>query len=198
MAELVPDYDLPIAPLEENGARYDMHRALAHAHNYNTVARMGDYFPAIAVANTFQAYKQNLIWPQGRTFFTASQVWFQPPYYVDRMISRNWAANIVETEFAAPQGALDAVAKITDDGKMLVLQVVNVEPEAVETKITIEGFSPSSSPAVVVEIRGDLDGENTPEEPEKIAPTQRKWRHALEDGETTYTFPPHSFTILRL
>jgi len=197
MRKLVPDYDFQIAPLEENGQNHNMERALGHAHNHNTFARMGDYLPAIAVANTLQAYQQEIIWSQGKTFFTSSKVWFQPPYYVDQMIAQNWASNVVNTDFTSPQDALDAMAKTTNNGKALVLQVVNLEPTRIETEIALDGFKPSRPKAFVTQIAGDLELENTLEEPKKIVPSRSEWEHDAKDGRMTYTFPPYSFTIVR-
>jgi alpha-L-arabinofuranosidase len=195
--KLVPDYDLQIAPLEENGQNHNMERALGHAHNHNTFARMGDWLPAIAVANTLQADQQEIIWSQGRTFYSSSRVWFQPPYYVDQMIAQNWASNVVKTDYASPQDALDALAKTTDDGKALILQVVNLEPTAIETAVALDGFKPSRPTATVTQIAGALESENTLAEPEKIVPRCREWDHKAKDGSMTYTFPPYSFTIIR-
>jgi len=197
MAKLAPDYDFQVAPLEENGPTHNMLRALAHAHNHNTFARLGGWLPAIAVANTLQACEQEIVWSQGKTFFTSSKVWFQPPYYVDQMISQNWAPNVVEIDFSSPNDALDAVAKTTQDGKALVLQVVNLEPTAVETRIALEGFKPKRPTAAVARIAGDLEVENTLEEPERIKPVRSEWEHKAKGGAMTYSFAPYSFTILR-
>jgi alpha-L-arabinofuranosidase len=197
IACLVPDHDFRIAPLEENGAAHDMGRAISHAHNFNTLARMGSYLPAVAVANTLQASGQELVWSQGRTFFTASKVWFQPPWYVDQMISGSPAPNVVAADVAGPRDALDALARMTEDRKALVLQVVNVEPAAVEAAIVLDGFRPARPAAAVAEIGGDLQLENTLEAPARVVPARREWEHKAEGGAMTYTFPPYSFTILR-
>ena len=197
IVKLVPGYDgFKLAPLEENGTDHNMQRALVHARNLNAFMRMGD-LPAVAVANTFQADGQDLAWTQGRTFFNASKVWFQPPYYVDRMIYRNWAANLVDVSFASPRNALDATARISDDGTLLIVQVVNIEPDAVKTKISVTGFVPVKPAARIIQIRGGLEDENTAAEPERIAPVERDWKHNITDGTTTFTFAPYSFTILR-
>lgn len=197
IAKLVPGYDgFKLAPLEENGTDHNMQRALVHARNLNAFMRMGD-LPAVAVANTFQADGQDLVWTQGRTFFNASKVWFQPPYYVDQMIYRNWAANLVDVSFASPRNALDATARISDDGKTLIVQIVNIEPDAVKTKISIAGFAPVKPTTRIIQIRGDLEDENTAAEPARIIPVERNWKHNIADGTTTFTFAPYSFTILR-
>ena len=197
IAKLVPGYDeFKLAPLEENGTDHNMQRALVHARNINAFMRMGD-LPAVAVANTFQADGQDLVWTQGRTFFNASKVWFQPPYYVDRMIYRNWTTNLVDVSFASPRNALDATARISDDGTTLIVQVVNIEPDAVKTKISIAGFATVKPVARVIQIQGDLEDENTAAEPGRIAPVERDWKHNIAGGTTAFTFAPYSFTILR-
>ena len=198
IAKLVPGYaGFRLAPLEENGTSCDMMRALVHARNLNEFIRMGE-LPAVAVANTFQADGQSLVWNQGRTFFNSSKVWFQPPYYVDRMIYHNWADKLVATDFTSPGDALDAVARISDDGRTLVLQVVNIEPAPVESRISIAGFNLSKSAARVIQLRGELGDVNTAEEPTRVAPIETVWKNGAGNGEATFTFPPYSFTIIRL
>jgi hypothetical protein len=43
-----------------------------------------------------------------------------------------------------------------------------------------------------------LDARNTAENPDLIKPTVAEWRHGLQDGHATYTFPANSFTVIRL
>jgi hypothetical protein len=38
---------------------------------------------------------------------------------------------------------------------------------------------------------------NTAEQPTRLTPSEAKWQHGLSAGEARYTFPPHSFTVLR-
>jgi len=42
-----------------------------------------------------------------------------------------------------------------------------------------------------------LDEVNTAQDPEHIQPTFGEWRHQRGDGRARYTFPPHSFTMIR-
>lgn len=195
MSKLVPDYDaFKLAPLEENGATCDMLRALAHARNFNTFCRMGD-LPAVGVANTFQADYPVIHWDQGRTHFNASQVWFQPPYYVDKMIYNTWTPKMVETDFSSPGNAIDAIARISEDGNTLVLQVVNSEPASVQTSLTIAGFE-TAKLAQVIELQAALEARNTDQNQTQVIPEQREWQYGLQKGADTYTFPPYSFTII--
>jgi hypothetical protein len=52
--------------------------------------------------------------------------------------------------------------------------------------------------AHVVELSGRLDDVNTAAQPRRVAPRDKEWRHGLAEGEGRYTFPAHSFTVLRL
>jgi alpha-L-arabinofuranosidase len=198
LSELAGRWDAKIAVLEQNAGNHDVARALGHAHMKNELERMGNYVPAACAPNTVQPWGQYTTkrWDQGMIFYTPSKVWFQPAYYVDRMITRNWAPNVVKAQVSSPNDALDATAKKSDDAKKLTLQVVNVEGEAITAEIRIDGFSPAEATARIEEIKGGLHDANTLEAPDKIKPVERRWRHRLEEGRTSYTFPGHSFTVL--
>ena len=92
---------------------------------------------------------------------------------------------------------LDAVAKRSEDGKTLILQVVNLAPEAVPASLSLEGFRPRKSAASVQELRGPLEGVNVAGAPLQVAPTRTVWQHKMSEGAVHYTFPPHSFSILK-
>lgn len=207
--QLVPGYNLPIAALEENGQSHDMQRALTHARNQNAFARMGDYVVAVGVANTFQAYGQDLVWSQGRIHFTPSAVILQPPYYVDQLVSQTWAPVVLETDVSVSENKLDAVARMTEDGRAVNLYAVNDSPAPIEAAIAIDGFPLRSNAAHVAELAGDPEAENSPERSARIAPHDSTWtwRQASGLSEATgqrpvstrlqYRFPAHSFTVLR-
>ena len=128
-------------------------------------------------------------------FLTPSQVWGQPPYYVTQMVSRNWLPNCVKAEVQSPEDSLDVTAKTSADGKSLSLQVVNLA-RPIATRIALDGFVPVSPTATGIELAGQLDDVNAPENSERIKPRQSTWRHGLSGGSMDYTFPPYSFTIL--
>ena len=60
------------------------------------------------------------------------------------------------------------------------------------------GFVPKNPDVQVVELAGRLEDVNTPEAPQRIVPQRRTWPHRLKEGKLEYTFPAHSFSILRL
>ena len=80
---------------------------------------------------------------------------------------------------------------------MLVLQAVNPTDEAVAARIHLDGFVPMIPVVEVSELSGALDAHNTAEQPRAIVPQLRSWKHALDNGETPYTFPLRSVTVLR-
>ncbi len=193
VARFVPGYDLPVAPLEENGDAHDMQRALTHARNQNAFARMGDFLPVIAIANALQAYGQDLIWSQGRIHFTASQVFFQPPFYVDRMVTRAWAPQVVACDVEGGLNALDVTARLTDDGNGLYLYAVNDGPAPVTADIAIAGFRPRGT-TKVTELAAAPGAVNSPARPREAAPRESTWTHG---GKLEYRFPAHSYTIVQ-
>jgi alpha-L-arabinofuranosidase len=89
-------------------------------------------------------------------------------------------------------------AKRSEDGRLLQIQVVNVGARPIEASLRVDAFTPGKDAAQVVELSGKLDDVNTAAQPRRVAPRAREWRHGLTDGAARYTFPAHSFTVLRL
>jgi alpha-L-arabinofuranosidase len=196
---LCPGADFKVCVFEENAFNHTLRRGLGHAHAINKLERLGDLVPIVCAANCLQAEHQNDNgWDQGLLFLTPFQVWGQPSYYVTQMIARNYLPECVQADVQSPGNALDVTAKRSGDGKIVQLQVVNVDTRPVTSDIAIAGFSPQASTARVVEISGQLRDENTADDPQRIAPKMRTWQPEWKMGRTTYTFPAYSFTILRL
>jgi hypothetical protein len=172
-------------------------RALANAVAINAAERDGR-LPIVTSANCLQPDGENDNgWNQGLLFLNPSKVWLQPPGYVTRMISRNYESCAVGCEVKSPDDSLDVSAKRSEDGKTLVLQVVNTSKDEMMTNIRIAGYAPTKTSAKVEQLAGSLDARNTAENPEQIQTTFKQWPHELKNGETTYHFPPYSFTVMR-
>jgi hypothetical protein len=62
----------------------------------------------------------------------------------------------------------------------------------------MSGFSPARPGARIEILKGALSARNTAANPESIKPKTVERKHGLKDGETSFAFPPHSFTIIRL
>jgi hypothetical protein len=198
LGRISPGATFKVAVFELNAGNHAHRRALANAHAVNELERIGDAVPIVCSANGLQPDRQNDNgWDQGLLFLDPSQVWPQPPYFVTQMISRNYLPKCVKADVQAPADALDVTAKTGDDGKVLALQVVNMEDKAVAARITFDGFAPAKPAARVAELAARPDDVNTAEAPDRVRPAERPWRHELKDGGTSYIFPPNSFTILR-
>jgi alpha-L-arabinofuranosidase len=124
------------------------------------------------------------------------RVWPQPPYFVTQMVSGNYQPWAVK---ATVEGAasLDVSAKRSEDGRTLVLQVVNTNDRPTPARLDLNGFAPRKPTAQVQELASELEAVNTASLPTKVQPTTREWQHELARGAARYTFPPMSFTVLR-
>jgi hypothetical protein len=182
---------------EFNAGNHAQRRALANAAAIQRIERDGR-IPIATSANCLQPDGQNdNDWNQGLLFLNPAQVWLQPPGYVTQMMSRNYLPRLVKCEVAGAKGGLDAVAKRSDDGKTLVLQVVNPTDRAIPAQIHLAGFVPQKRVAQVTELAGPPGAVNTVAQPRAIVPRSRPWPHAADGGNARYTFPPYSFTVLR-
>jgi hypothetical protein len=187
-----------VVVFELNSGNHAQRRALANAIAIGALQSLGDRLPIVCAANCLQPDGQNDNgWDQGLLFLNPSQVWLQPPGYVTQMISRSYQPLDVPVSVTGGDGKLHAVAARSEDGKTLVLRVVNPGHRPVAARLQIEGFTPSEGSASVEELAGPPDSVNTAAEPRRIHPTTRTWSHDLRRGPTPITFPPHSFTVLR-
>jgi len=186
-----------VVVFELNAGNPSQRRALANAIAINTIERDGRV-PIVTSANCLQPDGQNDNgWDQGLLFLNPSQVWLQPPGYVTRMLSRNYQPVVVGTEVRGADGKLDVTAKRSEDGRTLVLQVVNVGGQPAAAAITLGGFTPRKPAAWAEELCGPLEAVNTAQEPNRLRPRESEWKHGCENGVVRRTFPPYSFTVLR-
>ncbi|RHJ81876.1 family 16 glycoside hydrolase [Parabacteroides sp. AM08-6] len=187
-----PDTQMKCAIFEENGNLHNMQRALGHVTLQNAVRRCGNFVLTSCAANALQPYLQNDNgWDQGQVFFTPTQVWGMPPYYAQQMASENHLPLLISSHSS---DNLDVTATKSEDGKTLVLHVANIHRQTVPAKIEIKGCKVSGQ-AEAITLSGNLDDRNTPGQPRKIIPV----KHPLQGAANmTYSFPPHSYTILKL
>jgi hypothetical protein len=198
LARLSPGADYKLCVLEENATNHAMRRAVAHGETVNGLMRMGDRVRIVCAANALQPDGQNDNgWDQGLLFLNPSQAWLQPPGYVTQMISRAYQSQVVDASVTGAGGDLEVTATRGAEDATLILQVANLGENPRPSRIDLEGFTPSRPAARVEELVGPLDASNPSEEPTRIQPRHAEWRHTAEDGAARYTFPPHSFTILR-
>jgi alpha-L-arabinofuranosidase len=198
LGRLSPGTRYKVAVFEFNAGNHAMKRALANASAINQLQRLGDRVTIACSANCLQPYKQNDNgWNQGLLFLSPSQVWAQPPYYVTQMVSRNYLPLCVKAEARSPGNVLDAAAALSENGKILTLQVVNTGKIPLSTRLELAGYVPRNALAHSTVLTGDWDAINTPEQPDHISPTENDWSHHFKDGVATHTIPACSFTVLR-
>ncbi|HEV3342691.1 MAG TPA: alpha-L-arabinofuranosidase C-terminal domain-containing protein [Pirellulales bacterium] len=186
-----------VVVFEFNAGNHQFRRALGNAGAINLIERMGGSVTIAASANCLQVDGQNdNDWNQGLLFMNPCHVWPQPPYFVIQMVSRNYQPLAVK---ATVEGAaqLDVSAKRSDDGRTLVLQVVNTHDRSTPARLDLAGFAPRQPAAHVEELAAELDAVNTASSPTKVQPTVKRWEHELARGAARYTFPAMSFTVLR-
>ncbi|HEY3414919.1 MAG TPA: family 16 glycoside hydrolase [Armatimonadota bacterium] len=187
-----------VVVFELNAGNHAQKRALANALAINAIERDGR-LPVVTSANCLQPDGQNDNgWDQGLLFLNPSQVWLQPPGYVTQMLARNYLPQLVKCEVTPAENQLDANATASEDGKTVVLQVVNPTNEVVTAEIHLAGFIPMRAYAETTELSGGQEAVNTATDPRAIVPIRGRWKHGMKDGISTRTFPPYSFTIIRL
>lgn len=197
LGKISPGADYKVCTFEENANNHTFRRALAHARTVDGLMRLGDHVPIVCAANCLQCDGQNDNgWDQGLLFLSPSKVWAQPSYYVTQMISRNRLPLRVEVTMSQASDSLDAIACTSEDHRELTLQVTNISDRPQSVQLHLDGFNPSA-PADVTEISGKLDEENTAADPMHVAPRQHNWAGEFHEGAASYSFPPHSFSIIR-
>jgi hypothetical protein len=184
-----------VVVFELNANNHSQRRALANALAIQRIERDGR-IPVVASANCLQPDGQNDNgWDQGLLFLKPEKVWLQPPGYVTRMISSHYQALSVRVESSTQ--VLDVVAKRSDDGKTLVIQVVNPGTAPQVAVLDLRNFTPSQPTADVEELAGPLDAANTGGRSDRLVPKQSSWEHGTGHGAPRRVFAPHSFTVIK-
>jgi hypothetical protein len=185
-----------VVVFELNANNHSQRRALANALAIQTFERDGQ-IPVVTSANGLQPDGQNDNgWDQGLLFLNPEKVWLQPPGYMNRMLAQNYLPERVGCRVTGAD-ELDANAKRSDDGKILVLQVVNSSAIPVTAAIKLAGFIPAKPVVQVEVVAGSLDDHNTARDPTHIRPVETNWQPGFNGGKAAYTFPANSFTVLR-
>jgi hypothetical protein len=185
-----------VAVFELNANNHGMRRALANALAIQAIERDGR-ITIVASANALQPDGQNDNgWDQGLLFLNPEKVWLQPPGYVTQMYSRHHQPQVVHCKVTGVKDTLDVNAKLSKDGKTLVLQAVNPTDRPVPAEIRLSGYSPTKADAQVTELSAALDATNSAAQPDAVVPHDRRWTHGMKNGMSSYSFPPHSVTII--
>lgn len=185
-----------VAVFELNANNHSQKRAMANALAINAIERDGR-LQVITSANCLQPDGENDNgWDQGLLFLNPSHVWLQPPGYVTQMYSTTHQPRQVWTSVADTNSDFDVSAQSSQDGKTLVLKVVNSNSSSKPTAINLAGFSPTNSIATVKVLSASLDAANTAENLFAIKPVQTNWAYHLTNDTVNYTFAPNSVTTI--
>ena len=196
---------------EVNGATHNMQRGLVDALFTMTSERNCDVVAWQSYCNAFQAEGNLYEWDQGHIFFNSSRSWYQPSGWVVKLLGEYYRPNRVESsvetfrvglDMAKDKGpsehidhdALTVTATMSDDGKELIVKVVNIYPGEIKTDISIPGSYIGSLESVTIGSRR-LKGINPAGDPNRIVPQCA----VVPDpcSRMSYTFAPMSFTILK-
>ncbi len=185
-----------VVVFELNANHHDQGRALANALAINAAERDGR-LPMVTSANCLQPDGENDNgWDQGLLFLNPAQVWLQPPGYVMRIFSRHHERWIIKSDVKDPGHYLNVVASRSDDGKTLVLDVVNSCAGDVPATIVIDGYS-FTRQADIECLSGPLKMTNTAMAQNQIHPIQKIWQPDFKMGQAEYEFPRHSITAIQ-
>jgi hypothetical protein len=200
LGKLAPDANYKVVIFEYNSGNPAMKRALSNALATIEAERIGDRLPIACAANCLQPDGQNDNgWDQGLLFLNPSKTWLQPPGWLIKLSRSHPEPLLVQSAIQGPSTPLlNFNARRSDDGKSLILQVVNASDEPKPVRIEIAGFVPSKPTATVEELAGPLEARNTAGETGKIVPRTDVWKHQIPEGKASYTFPAYSITFLHL
>jgi alpha-L-arabinofuranosidase len=186
-----------VVVFELNADAHDQARAVGNALAINAISRITDPLPVVTSANCLQPDNENDNgWDQGLLFLNPYQVWLQPPGYVTQLFSDYYEPNLVASTVQSPGDVLDVTATKSTDGKTLVLRVVNISGEPIPATISLAGFSRSKPNVTGRKISGEVDAENTAEQPDELVPVSVQWSLKPSVNQTSYSFDPYSVTIL--
>ena len=116
-------------------------------------------------------------------------------HHVRGFVDGKLVTDATEPPHVAPTPAFTS-ADYIKASHTVVLKVVNVGKDAVDLAINLHGAGQVDPNGTAIVLAGDPKGQNTIEEPTKFAPKEESFTNA--SASITRTFPPYSFTILRL
>ena len=200
LSKLADGAKYKVLTFEFNSNSHNQRRAIANALAIQAIERDGE-LPIATSANALQPDGQNDNgWDQGLLFLNPSQVWLQPTGYVTRMYSQDFLPRLVKcdvTGAAAGEAPIDCNARLSEDGRALVLSIVNPTDQTLDSVIHLAGFTPPGTPARVTEMTAALTAKNTAADPNRVQPRTREWTPAFKDGSVRYTVSPWSVTVIR-
>jgi Alpha-L-arabinofuranosidase len=184
------------------GKRNNMEGALAEAAFMTGLVRNSDVVEMACYAPLFNhaSYSQ---WVPDLIFFNQTASYGTPNYYVQKMFSTNMGtytlnSNMrkIKTKEAQKAGKLYSVVSKDEKTGDFIITVVNPTGDDLGVKINLTkagNVGPTGKATVLTS--GDLSGENSFSEPEKVVPVTSN----INAGTTfNYQFKKYSLTVLRI
>ena len=187
------NYALNIYELNANA--HNISRALGNARAIGLLEQCSRRIKVVTSANALQPNgKNDNDWDQGLIFFDTERSWLQPPGYVTQMIAGNDVPAVVATTVTNPNIAVTAKRS----GAVMTLEVVNMDGSAQAPTISFIGYMPATATVEFTQIGGNASDQNDATNVTMIQPQRGSARYTLIGNAFTYSFPPSSFTVLRL
>lgn len=188
-----PNTKMRCVLLEENGKSHGVRRMLSHVITQNAVRRMGDFVLATCPANALEPYLQNDNgWNQGQIFFTPDKVWGMPPYHTQKLASEHHQPLLIESVMVGRRcDTLDITATRSEDGKEIVLHIVNMATAPQELKLDFTTFGKIRK-AEKWSIAGNENDVNSLEEPLRISAKQQE----VDFIDGVCKLQPYSYTVV--
>lgn len=163
----------------------------------------------VSHADPAKAYPRAWQWQTNLIGYDALRSFGSPSYYAQAMLGQNkgdvvlpaalnletpaWAA---ATQPAPAAKSAFASATYITSGHVVIVKVVNAGESPVEMTINLRGVGRVDPNATATVLAGDPKAVNTVDQPTNVAPKQASITDA--SASVRRTFPPYSFTILRL
>lgn len=186
-----------VVVFELNSNSHTLARALSNALAVHAIERDGR-IPICTAANCLQPDGQNDNgWNQGLLFLNPEKVWLQPPGYVVQMMTADKLPRLASCEVSGSEGTIDALAKRSEDGKTLALQVVNTGDKPRKARLEVKGFAPVKKEAAVTVLSGSLTVANTAAAPTVIAPKKEGWMHNGKMAGAELVIPAYALMVVK-
>lgn len=136
-------------------------------------------------------------------------IWFDnlraygtPNYYVQKLFSLYPGTHVLPVQLAnnpmldEKSAALNVSTTIDQVANEVILKAVNAGSAPLTATLNLKGVKGGGDMKVITLSSGNLDDENTIEEPNKVAPIETTEKVA--GASFDYAFKPYAFTILRI
>ena len=157
------------------------------------LVQMTSYAPLMAHTEAWQ-WSPNMIW------FNNLQVLATANYQVQKLFSNNKGTELVSITLGGKsltgQEGLYASAVTEEEGKALIIKLVNTESSARDVKFNLPANVKKSKATITLLNAKTLQTENSFSSPDLIKPEIHKDK--ISSNDDAYTAPPHSVSVIRI